>query len=129
MANKRLPDNVHKMKGTLQPCRHGKAEDKPNIVIKPPSAPSMLSTGAKREWTRVCKVLAKANVLAETDRVTLAQYCELYAEFAEDPREFTAAKHTQLRLLNVELGFTPSARAKLKPIETGDKPKDPWDDL
>lgn len=126
MANKRLPDNVHKLKNTLRKDRHGDPETKVKIDTKLPEPPGWIKKDARKEWCRICKVMEKVNVLTEADVSTLAQYCTLYAELLDQKEEFTAAKHTQLRLCAVELGFTPVSRSK---ITVGKVTGNDFDDL
>ena len=88
--------------------------------ITPPKAPKLksrrhfLGTEGRREWNRITKLMASAKVIGELDRTVLTQYCQLWEQFLEEPKEFTAAQHTQLRLCAVELGLTPSARSRLR---------------
>ena len=126
MGNARKPDNVHLLQGTHQKCRHGDPADKPQVKIEVPDAPGYLSGIAKIEWEYICNTLKNSALLSKADITILAMYCELYAEFQIDPREFTAAKYTQLRLCLVELGLTPKARSQ---ITVGKKPdSNPFDD-
>jgi len=113
MANQRLPDNVHKMQGTYQKCRHGEPDEKLDVSVVMPGKPDYLDDLAAGEWDRVTAVLEKKGLLTELDRTILAQYCALYGKFAADPIGFTASDHTQLRLQEQELGFTPSSRGKI----------------
>lgn len=75
--------------------------------------PSWLSVGALEEWRLIFPKLKKAGVLAQTDEMALAVYCELAAEFKECPTEFPAAKLTQLRLIMADFGLTPHSRATM----------------
>ena len=113
MSNKRKPDNVHLLQSTYKKGRHGTQDQKPKVEKKLPTMPTWLSARAKTEWKRICKVLEDAGILTEADQAVLAQYCMLYAELQTEKTEFQAAKHTQLRLCQVELGMTPSARSKI----------------
>ena len=124
MANKRLADNVHKIKGTFQKCRHGDPDAKVKIDTGLPIPPRWLGKDARFEWKRICKVMAKINVITEADASTLSQYCMLYAELKEWKDEFLAAHHTQLRLCAAELGLTPSARSKLTMTKAKENPFD-----
>lgn len=117
MPARRKPVALHKLAGTYRKDRHGKIRV-PNIALKPPCAPDTLSPGALKEWHRIVTVLGGADVLAETDRTILSQYCELYAQFSDDPKEFTASLHTQLRLIQAELGLTPASRENLPQART-----------
>ena len=117
MANKRIPDNVHLLQGTHRKDRHGTPDKKAKLKTKLPVMPKWLPARAKTEWKRITKVLAKSGLLTEADQAVLAQYCLLYGELAEWKEDFPAAKHTQLRLCQVELGLTPSARSKITVVK------------
>lgn len=82
--------------------------------------PDWLSVGAREEWLITVPKLKSSRVLAQTDQMALAVYCELASEFKECPQEFPAAKLTQLRLVMADFGMTPHSRAALG---GGDKPK------
>ncbi len=113
MANTRKADNVHLLEGTFRKDRHGDPKKKPKLKLKLPAMPSWISTDAKKEWKRICKVLENAGILTEADRSTLIQYCILYADLKELQEKFTPPKHAQLRICCCELGLTPSARSKI----------------
>ena len=113
MGNMRKPDNVLKLSGSYRKDRHGEVGDKLNVTPDMPDKPGFLSDVAGAEWDRVTAVLEKKGLLTELDRTILAQYCALYGKFAADPEGFQATDHTQLRMQEQELGFTPSARGKI----------------
>ena len=121
MANARKPDNVHKLNGTYNETRHGNPDDKPQWSTDLPEMPDYLDETAQAEWVRTMED-APAGVLTKTDRTILAQYCLMVSKMIQsldDPDiSFRAADHTQLRMMQQELGFTPSARGKI-----GGKPK------
>lgn len=73
--------------------------------------PDWMSEGALDEWLIVTPKLKRSGVLAQTDEMALAVYCELASEFKENPVEFPAAKLTQLRLVMSDFGMTPHSRA------------------
>lgn len=127
MANKRLPDNVHKLRGTLRKDRHGDPSSKPKLKNQIPRMPTWLNANGKAEWKRITKEMKKMGIITNADRTVLAQYCQLYSELVADREEFTAAKHTQLRYCQIELGLTPSARSKIT-LPGGDE-GNPFDDL
>lgn len=127
MGKKRIPDNVHLLKGTHRPTRHGKPEEKPQVtdtISKTP--PRWFPAEAKKEWRRITKIMLNSNVLTSADTSTLSQYCLLFAQLQTELNDFPAARHTQLRLCAVELGLTPSARGKIT-IPGGNK--EPEDDF
>ena len=113
MANKRKPDNIHLLQGTFQKSRHGDPKKKINLPTKFPICPRWMDKLAKKEWARIKKVMEKSAVITFGDATVLTQYCMLVAELEIEHFEFTAAKHTQLRMVAVELGLTPAARGKI----------------
>ena len=112
MPNPRLTDNVHNLKGTYQPCRHGDPDDKPVWESSLPDCPKCLDRAAKKEWKRIASIVPDG-VVTLTDRGVLAQYCALWSVFEKDTSKFSSSNHTQLRMLQQELGFTPIARCKI----------------
>jgi len=127
MANPRKPDNVHRLNGTYKPDRHGDPDTKPEWSEEAPEMPDYLDDLGRAEWERVMRD-TPAGVLTKTDVTILTQYCLLvsrliaWAKFRIECSEdiemgkllaFTAADHTQLRLIQQELGFTPSSRGKI----------------
>jgi len=88
-----------------------------------PEAPIWLTEAGKAEWDYVIYDLEKSGCLANVDRTMLGMYAALTAELAKDPKEFTAAKYTQLRLICGELGFSISSRLKLRQPEGVKEPE------
>ena len=90
------------------------------VETKIPAAPkhgnrtNVLGREGMREWRRITRLLQNAKVVAEVDRAVLTQYCLLWEDMLTDRENFNAAKHTQLRLCAIELGLTPSARARFR---------------
>lgn len=109
MAPRTKPKNLRQ--GPWQKCRHeGKGVDvDPGNIEKPAD----LGPAAAKEWDRIVPKLERYNLISELDETALIQYCELTAEFKMQPVLFTAAKHTQLRMVMGDLGLTPMSRAKL----------------
>ena len=120
MAQMRKPDNIHHLQGTYQRSVHGKASEKLKVDSEIPRMPSELVGKARTEWRRVTKILRGKGLLTLLDRTILFQYCALYGVFANAPAEFNAPEHTQLRMLEQELGFTPSSRGKIVIEQTDD---------
>lgn len=113
MPQKQKPDNIHLLQGTYRKDRHGEPDKKPRVRSEIPDAPEFLTDEARKEWDYTVEKLEKAGLLTGADKVILSQFCMLAAEFARDGYDFNAAKHTQLRMCQIELGMTPSARSKI----------------
>ena len=56
---------------------------------------------------------APGGVITKTDRIILTQYCMMVSRLLREGDDFTAADHTQLRMIQQELGFTPISRGKI----------------
>lgn len=125
MANVRLPDNVHKLKGTYRKHRHGDPGEKPEWDEGPPNIPPAVAENplALEEWQRALRD-APPGVINKTNRAVLAQFALMAARFYADPDSFNASDHTQLRLIQQELGFTPLSRGKIIGKPTDDKGDD-----
>ena len=104
--------------------------------VKPPT---WLDSVAKREFKRIAGELLDLDVITNIDVNALARYCDAYSDYVESTKivreeglmvEYTnkAAEtnkvahplltkkkqfHEQMKALEVELGLTPSARAKI----------------
>ncbi len=122
MANRKLPNNVHKLRGTHRKDRHGDSNDA-LVSASYPEAPSHVVKypGAIDVWNEVKAAMEEADIYTSADSNKLARYCILEAEFRIDPVGFseTAARLTQLRLLENDLYLSPESRAKI-----GGKKKD-----
>lgn len=118
-GRKTIPFRVLEGKGTNRKHRHGTEKEQVKVEPRIPTFPrighkSVLGPAGRKEWKRVTRLLENAKVLTEADRSVLTQYCALWETFIHKPSEFKAAQHSALRLCAVELGFTPSARVRLR---------------
>lgn len=113
-----------------------------------PPAPPWLSTVAKGEWRRVCRILLEERrTLTAADLPTLAAYCTAVAQVQEatqllardglifsgpqGPKRHPAVGirndgMTQVRQLGGELGLTPMSRSR-PAMRSDDDPKDASD--
>lgn len=124
MGTMRKPDNVLKLSGSYRADRHGDPAEKLDVEPEIPQMPDYLCGRAADEWQRVTKALHGKKLLTVIDLAILAQYCVLYAKFAEKTKDLSAADHAQLRIVQQELGFTPSSRGKIV-IDNGKKKDGP----
>ena len=120
MGNRRLPNNIHKIRGTLKKCRHGSnlvIDDSERVKPEYPNMPEHVETypGASKIWNEVREAMIGANVYSTADANKLARYCILEACFRTDPVGFTEkpSRLTQLRLLENDLYLSPESRAKV----------------
>jgi phage terminase small subunit len=114
----RVPDEAKRASGTYRP---GTAQRVGNLAAAQPDPPAKLSAAAREEWDRIVPLLHDAKLTTLLDADALELYCELHAEWRSAPREFSAAKLGQLRLLMSELGLTAAGRVRVpKPAESFD---------
>lgn len=108
-----------------------------------PSPPVHLDEYALEEWDRVAGGLYALKVLTSLDKQVLAAYCNTYSlwrtaceelkgltDFSERDKQkkFILKVQSEMKLLAVEFGLTPSARARLA-IDPGRKTKSKFDGL
>ncbi len=105
-------------------------EVEPAALPKPPVW--VKGVDARREWTRLVKLLTANHVLTEGDLSALGHLCALHGEIVDDLRRKvrpTGTTRTQLRLFYEEFGLTPASRGKVSyggiPIGSGN----PFDDV
>lgn len=153
MGNKRQPDNLKLVKGTLRKSRVNKNQPKTKVVKKA-EPPEFLSLNeiALAEWNRVSPELEACKVLTSVDLSTLAAYCVSYAQIVDATTQLenegltyetmtkegtVIRKHPAVDVRNIairlmisaatELGMTPSSRGKVStigPVEV----QSPWAD-
>lgn len=114
-----------------RPLPQYEAEVEPGI----PAPPDFLNGDAKKEWSRMSKILFEVGLLANIDMATFAAYCQAYGRWAEAERilattgyiEHTSngniVQHPMVGTANtamrdavkfaVEFGLTPSARSRV----------------
>lgn len=127
-------ENLHLIHGTHDASRHGDKpkggnQAEPTKAHKAQAAPAWLPGNAKREWKRIAKELGP---LADPGaRAIMAQYCIMYCRLQEEPLAFSATDHAQFIRMQVEMGLTPQAKAKVRVADQSKKDADPdgWNDL
>ncbi|AUC88881.1 hypothetical protein CW735_12360 [Alteromonas sp. MB-3u-76] len=79
-----------------------------------PSCPRHIKGAEKKVWSEVRKEMEVFELITGADKAILEQYCFLMAQLREQPSEFTASLHAQLRGLANDLYLTPESRRKAK---------------
>lgn len=119
-------------------------------VITKVAPPDFLSPMAKIHWRKTFKLLSDCRVLTKNDLDVLEIYCESYATWKEATIKLRAnglldisrtgsmqpsgyvtivnVAYNQLKGMIVQLGLSPSARARLEPI-AADEGEDDWASL
>jgi len=96
------------------------------VPVGLPEPPQGLTEAARKEWAYIVPELHESGVLARADRQMLSVYCELVAEFAEDPRKMSAGKLKEMRMICAEFGMTIASRLKIKAPELVPEKPEPW---
>lgn len=122
MANRKIPTNVHKLKGSYRKDRHGE-NGQPLILSDYPDAPEYVIEypGAIKVWDEVRAVMEPAAIYTRADSNKLSRYCILEAVFRDDPLTFSemSTRLTQIRLLENDLYLSPESRAKITGKQKG----------
>ena len=87
-----------------------------------PDPPTLLEGEALAEWWRLAVALTASGVLAVTDRNLLARYCQLWSrwlslEASGADANLSLKTDDSLRKMEIELGLTPAARTRVKPVK------------
>ena len=150
-GRKRLPTNLHVIKGTYREDRANPNEPEPEINI--PEPPEHLSGEALIEWNRMSVELERLGLLTEIDRTELAMYCQCWSrvvkyekiiaekcEAGEFGELFKTTKGNimispAMSVLNrsmdqchkflTEFGMTPASRTRVS-AKKAKKKNDPW---
>ena len=134
-GRKKLPTATLKLRDTFRRDRRSAAEPVPDVVA--PECPACLSNDAKTEWFRIVPMLQNMRLLAQTDLVALADYCQAWGDWqagrrnvqrlgyfvkgaaggmVANPALRVQDKASQRMLkLAVQFGLTPVARASMHP--------------
>ena len=143
-GRKKLPTNLHVLKGTDRADRRNPNEPKPENKI--PSPPDILKGGALEEWKRITVELDRLGLITEIDRTALSMYCQAYGrwirfekileqtgEINEETGQTSPAMWVvnksieQCHKLLTEFGMTPSSRSKVSSSKKDDGSINPWD--
>lgn len=92
-----------RLAGTYRPDRHGFPGEVPRGEFGHLVKPSGLPKGASSAWDRF---IAKASWLDEARQPEAILFCQLWSEFEEDPKVFTASRIAQMRACMGRLGLS-----------------------
>ena len=149
-GRKPLPHALHILRGNPGNKRRTRPDPDP-VPLTDLAPPARLHPAAALEWQRLAPMLSRLGVLTETDTDALAAYCEAFVTWREatdalratgilvkrkglPPGISPAVKVAnyaliQMRALMVELGMTPSARARVKVPPAAAAPVSKWGGL
>lgn len=121
VGRKPKPTDLHVIAGTLDMSRHANRENEPRPAGKP-EKPKWLRGKGSRIWDELIGI---GSWLTAAESLKLAAFCQMSVEVAGGIEDMTAARIAQWRALGSELGFDPSARARLGVKSTATKTADP----
>jgi P27 family predicted phage terminase small subunit len=129
-------------KHTHRPPRSGEPKPPANI----PKCPKHLDKEARQEWKRMAKELEPLGLLTNIDKAVFANYCEAYSTWAQASMKireqgmvfktsmglplvnpyFRIADKAKIHMMKalVEIGMSPSSRARVKVSEMKPKEED-----
>jgi phage terminase small subunit len=107
-------DAAKRAAGTYRPSTSRASAE---LVPNQPRMPASLTEPAKAVWRRVVPLLAQHRMIARLHVDSLVLYCESWARFAANPAEAKPALVAQLRILQSELGLSPSSTARVPQLE------------
>lgn len=115
----RLPTEIKKLRGTLQPCHTNPNEPQPTEPFGDP--PSDFLPAEKKAW-RELKRMCVPGVLTISDRFIAEVLCQLMARLRQRDPPLTSAERSNLTYCLSHLGLTPVDRARVnaKPVKTDD---------
>lgn len=132
MAGRRpTPTRLKVINGTAQPSRINKKEPKIKAAAIP-NCPAWMNAEGKKEWRRIAKVLTESGIVTQLDYVVLATFCQMWGRYVEAEKagqEVNVSHITQMRLLAVEMGMSPSSRSKVEAVGLNATERNPFDDL
>lgn len=99
-----LPTEVHKKKGTFQPCRHAD-RDEGELVIEEgyPSPSQQLKPGELEIWNEIRRIMEPSNIYTDADSYRLTRYCVAQNRFHEEGIDMPIYLWDQLRKLEDQL--------------------------
>lgn len=110
---RRLPDNLHFLRGTHRKDRHGTPQQKLQPTGRAPDRPDHLDEHGTRLWDGIVQEYEAMGCLSWLDGPALEAYCNLYSRFRRDPDGVPVNLLAQLRIYANEFAGTVSARAKM----------------
>lgn len=109
------PISIHKLEGTYRATRHKHlGEDQAQKGF--PSAPQHLTKTAMEKWAEI-ESLSNNDVIRLIDAGTLEVYCQLWAEFRQNPADMPTSRLAHMHKLANDLYLTPLSRAKTQAKE------------
>lgn len=118
------PAHLRLVDGTHRNTRHGDAKAAREAVEEAVTAfgklerPKHLRGSAAAAWK---DYIAPAAWLDGSRKAAAIAFCELFGEFMDMPRMFTASKHGQMRAYMAELGLTDERNRVEKEAGQGDE--------
>lgn len=91
-GRKRVPTEVKKLRGTLQPCRVVENEANPDLFDSIPTPPDLLNEDGKEIWFTVCGEALKIGILYKVGFSQIEQYAVHYQIWKYNARKISKSK-------------------------------------
>ena len=149
-GRKPTPTALHVLRGNPGKRRRNPREPRPP-ALEALEAPAWLDPAAREEWQRLAPLLGQLGVVTATDADVLAAYCEAWVTWKQATLKlrqgglivttgkgdrvvspYVKIAHHAMALcarLLVELGMTPSARARVQVRPEAQAPASKWEGL
>jgi P27 family predicted phage terminase small subunit len=103
---------AHFLHGTVTQAK----PDKESVFVAgKPKSPSHLTPAARKEWKRVCTILASRKTQTEGDYATLAMYAEVYSRWVES-KAAVAKDGLMVTVTVMDSNGQPTQKEKLHPL-------------
>jgi len=123
-----LPMSIAKLTGADRKNPQRYRDRKQSItcaeVLGPP--PERLTPEAQGIWLEVQSIMVEG-VITRMDLMSMEAFCELMAEFRQDPRGFNGAKYGRLITFFSLFGMTPVDRQKIRAEKSEPAPHNAFD--
>ena len=132
MANRKKPTGLKVLEGTNRRDRANEAEPAYDLAGDPGPPDTLRDGRAVQIWHELYGVLTSKHVLTVADRLALVELCNQQSEVDQIRRsggQPGPGDKTQLRLMYVEFGLTPSSRPKVSSVGERVDASDPWSEL
>jgi P27 family predicted phage terminase small subunit len=108
----RKSQTAHWLQGTTS---QAKADRESVFVAGKPKSPAHLTPAARKEWKRVCTILASRKTQTEGDYAALALYAEVYSRWVES-KAAVAKDGLMVTVTVMDSNGQPTQKEKLHPL-------------
>lgn len=108
MGRRKLPNNVHIIRGNPSKKPLGELLGGVHPFVEIPNCPAHLEAEAKKEYKRVSVELEKLGLISKIDRAALSAYCAAWAEVVHCEKKITELNNADIKGEAGLVGYTPN---------------------